>query len=260
MTAKPEQRTGGDDGRRTGSSSPRVQVLVVEDEPVIAGLVESYREREGFAVEVTPDGESAVALAWEHRPDVIVLDLMLPGMDGIEVCRRVRTFSRCRSARLCVLPADRVLAEAMLMCGLTPPGLTARGEESEVGEQQQGRAFTRDLRDEAVKFLIGTGRPFAQVARGGVGVNKGTTTRCKRRAGSNLGAKKARLVRRRGGKSAGAVGNGSVRADPVVPDRRNGAERPLLGPFRLPRMMPVSVSWNVEVGGGQRRLTGAVLR
>ncbi len=93
MTAKPEQRARGDDGRRTGSSSPRVQVLVVEDEPVIAGLVESYLEREGFAVEVTPDGESAVALAREHRPDVIVLDLMLPGMDGIEVCRRVRTFS-----------------------------------------------------------------------------------------------------------------------------------------------------------------------
>ncbi len=75
------------------SSSPVVRVLVVEDDPAISHLVASYLEQAGFVVDVAKDGETAVDLAGSLRPDVIVLDLMLPGMDGIEVCRRVRTFS-----------------------------------------------------------------------------------------------------------------------------------------------------------------------
>lgn len=70
-----------------------VRVLVVEDDPSISRLVASYLEQEGFAVDVAADGETGVDLARARRPDVIVLDLMLPGMDGIEVCRRIRTFS-----------------------------------------------------------------------------------------------------------------------------------------------------------------------
>ncbi len=70
-----------------------VRVLVVEDDPPISGLVASYLEEEGFTVDVAADGETGVDLVRSRRPDVIVLDLMLPGMDGIEVCRRVRTFS-----------------------------------------------------------------------------------------------------------------------------------------------------------------------
>jgi DNA-binding response OmpR family regulator len=81
------------DGEGRGSLSPRLRVLVVEDEPPISLLVATYLEREGFEVDVTPDGESGVELARERRPDVIVLDLMLPGMDGVEVCRTIRTFS-----------------------------------------------------------------------------------------------------------------------------------------------------------------------
>lgn len=70
-----------------------VRVLVVEDDPSISRLVASYLEQEGFAVDVAANGETGVDLARSRRPDVIVLDLMLPGMDGIEVCRRIRTFS-----------------------------------------------------------------------------------------------------------------------------------------------------------------------
>jgi DNA-binding response OmpR family regulator len=70
-----------------------VRVLVVEDDPSISRLVASYLEQEGFTVDVAADGETGVDLARARRPDVIVLDLMLPGMDGIEVCRRIRTFS-----------------------------------------------------------------------------------------------------------------------------------------------------------------------
>ncbi len=70
-------------------------VLVVEDEAEIAGLVRRYLEREGFRVEVASDGASAVHRFVNLRPDVVVLDLMLPGTDGWEVCRRIRERSRC---------------------------------------------------------------------------------------------------------------------------------------------------------------------
>ncbi len=84
---RPPQGQGG------GLAPVRPRVLVVEDEAPLARLVASYLEREGFEATVCGDGEQAVALARERDPEVIVLDLMLPGMDGIEVCRRIRAFS-----------------------------------------------------------------------------------------------------------------------------------------------------------------------
>jgi two-component system, OmpR family, alkaline phosphatase synthesis response regulator PhoP len=68
-------------------------VLVVDDEQRLRDLVRSYLEHEGFAVRTAPDGVSALDLARQHAPDLVVLDLMLPGLDGLEVCRRLRTFS-----------------------------------------------------------------------------------------------------------------------------------------------------------------------
>jgi DNA-binding response OmpR family regulator len=68
-------------------------ILVVDDEEPIRTLIRGYLEHEGFVVEERADGTSAVAAVQESAPDLVVLDLMLPGIDGIEVCRRVRTFS-----------------------------------------------------------------------------------------------------------------------------------------------------------------------
>ncbi|HEX6514197.1 MAG TPA: response regulator transcription factor [Nocardioidaceae bacterium] len=70
-----------------------LRALVVEDETDLAALVRSYLERAGFEVTLSYDGLQAVALAREVDPDVIVLDLGLPSLDGVEVCRQVRTFS-----------------------------------------------------------------------------------------------------------------------------------------------------------------------
>lgn len=67
--------------------------LVVDDEIRLRELVRDYLAREGFRVVTADDGLSAVEAAREHKPDVVVLDLMLPGIDGLEVCRRLRTFS-----------------------------------------------------------------------------------------------------------------------------------------------------------------------
>jgi DNA-binding response OmpR family regulator len=68
-------------------------VLVVDDEERLRDLVRGYLEHEGFAVLTVADGLSALDLARQHAPDLVVLDLMLPGLDGLEVCRRLRTFS-----------------------------------------------------------------------------------------------------------------------------------------------------------------------
>ena len=68
-------------------------VLVVDDEQNLVDLLRGYFEREGFTVSTATDGPSAVETARTGQPDVIVLDLMLPGFDGLEVCRRLRQFS-----------------------------------------------------------------------------------------------------------------------------------------------------------------------
>lgn len=65
-------------------------ILVVDDEEPIVDLVASYLVAEGFAVERAYDGVTALTLARNIRPDLVVLDVMLPGMDGIEVCRRLQ--------------------------------------------------------------------------------------------------------------------------------------------------------------------------
>ena len=70
-----------------------LRALVVDDEEHLARLVADYLAREGFTVQVALDGEHAVELARAARPDVVVLDLMLPGIDGVEVCRQLRTFT-----------------------------------------------------------------------------------------------------------------------------------------------------------------------
>jgi len=65
-------------------------ILVVDDEPKIVRLARDYLEKNGFRVVTAADGPSALAMARRERPDLIVLDLLLPGMDGREVCRILR--------------------------------------------------------------------------------------------------------------------------------------------------------------------------
>jgi DNA-binding response OmpR family regulator len=69
------------------------RVLIVDDEETIVNLVRGYLGREGWEVAAVDDGRAAVEAIRDTPPDVIVLDVMLPGLDGIEVCRQLRTFS-----------------------------------------------------------------------------------------------------------------------------------------------------------------------
>jgi DNA-binding response OmpR family regulator len=65
-------------------------VVVIEDEASIAGAVAARLRSEGFRVEIAGDGPAGVTLCHDLRPDLVILDLMLPGLDGLEVCRRVQ--------------------------------------------------------------------------------------------------------------------------------------------------------------------------
>jgi DNA-binding response OmpR family regulator len=65
-------------------------ILVVDDERHIVDLIRLYLERDGFAVLSAGDGDEALAMAGRHDPDLVILDLMLPGKDGFEVCRELR--------------------------------------------------------------------------------------------------------------------------------------------------------------------------
>jgi DNA-binding response OmpR family regulator len=87
------------------------RVLVVDDDPTVADVVRRYLERDGYAVQLAADGETALRLAGEHEPDLVVLDLMLPGIDGLEVCRRLRASSDVPVVMLTALgeEADRIL-------------------------------------------------------------------------------------------------------------------------------------------------------
>ena len=85
-------RPASGDGARaaTGRGADEVVVLVVEDEPAIATAIAHRMGAEGWTVEIAPDGPAGVAAAARLDPDVVVLDVMLPGMDGLEVCRRIQ--------------------------------------------------------------------------------------------------------------------------------------------------------------------------
>jgi DNA-binding response OmpR family regulator len=70
-----------------------LRALVVDDEPSLVRVVSAYLEQEGFEVQTAGNGVAAVELVRSFGPDVIVLDVVMPGLDGIEVCREIRTFS-----------------------------------------------------------------------------------------------------------------------------------------------------------------------
>ena len=113
--------------------TPLRRALVVDDEQPLAQLVAGYLSRDGFAVTVVGDGEAAVDAARRERPDVIVLDLMLPGIDGVEACRRIRTFSdayivmlTARVEELDVLVGLSVGADDYLTKPFSPRELVAR--------------------------------------------------------------------------------------------------------------------------------------
>ena len=110
-------------------------MLVVDDEPTIAEVVARYLERAGYRTRIAADGVEAIAAAAEQRPDLVVLDLMLPGLDGLEVMRRLREQDRDRIAVILLTAkgeeSDRVIglrlgADDYVVKPFSPAELVAR--------------------------------------------------------------------------------------------------------------------------------------
>ncbi|MBF2036985.1 MAG: response regulator transcription factor [Leptolyngbyaceae cyanobacterium T60_A2020_046] len=113
-----------------------MDILIVEDELEIANLIKLYLEKEGFTCHLCRDGQQALVLAQEIQPDVIVLDLMLPGLDGLEVCARVRQQPGAKDPYILMVTArgeeiDRIIglstgADDYLVKPFSPRELVAR--------------------------------------------------------------------------------------------------------------------------------------
>jgi two-component system, OmpR family, response regulator ResD len=113
----------------------RGSVLVVDDEPTIAEVVSRYLERAGYRTRIAEDGARALELVADRRPDLVVLDLMLPGIDGLEVMRRLREQDRERIAMILLTAkgeeSDRVIglrlgADDYVVKPFSPAELVAR--------------------------------------------------------------------------------------------------------------------------------------
>ncbi|HEX4063846.1 MAG TPA: response regulator transcription factor [Streptosporangiaceae bacterium] len=99
ITSEPAATTTAAASAGTATAGPPVRVLVVDDEPSLAELLSSVLRYEGWEVQTAADGLGAVRVAREFRPHAVVLDVMLPDLDGLEVLRRLRQ----DQPRVCVL-------------------------------------------------------------------------------------------------------------------------------------------------------------
>jgi DNA-binding response OmpR family regulator len=113
----------------------RGTILIVDDEPTIGEVTSRYLQRDGYATQVALDGPSALRAYDAHEPDLVILDLMLPGLDGLEVMRRLRERTRRRAAIIVLTakdePNDRIVglrlgADDYVVKPFSPEELVAR--------------------------------------------------------------------------------------------------------------------------------------
>jgi len=124
------------------------RILIVDDEPSIVISLEYLMKREGFEVAVAADGEAALAAVAARPPDLVILDVMMPKLNGFEVCQRLRAEPAWRGVRVLMLTAKG--REAELQKGLS------LGADAYVTKPFS----TRDLVAEVRRLLAaGEGRP-----------------------------------------------------------------------------------------------------
>jgi DNA-binding response OmpR family regulator len=113
-----------------------MEILIVEDEPEIAELIQKTLEKEAFSCRIADNGIKALELCQQQQPDLVILDLMLPGLDGLEVCTRIRQNPAQKDPYILMLTArgeeiDRVIglstgADDYLVKPFSPIELVAR--------------------------------------------------------------------------------------------------------------------------------------
>jgi two-component system response regulator ResD len=153
----------------------RGSVLVVDDEPTIGEVVSAYLQRAGYETRVALDGHAALAAVAERSPDLIVLDLMLPGVDGLEVMRRVRDRSAVILLTAKGEESDRVIglrlgADDYVVKPFSPAELVARVDAvlrrvNTVGEGEPALEFGSLSIDPASRHVHREGEPVTLTAR-----------------------------------------------------------------------------------------------
>lgn len=113
-----------------------MEILIVEDEAEIAQLIQLYLEKEGFSCRICRDGMTALQVFQEQKPDLVILDLMIPGLDGLEVCARIRQRPGAKDPYILMLTAkgeeiDRIIglstgADDYMVKPFSPRELVAR--------------------------------------------------------------------------------------------------------------------------------------
>jgi two-component system, OmpR family, response regulator ResD len=159
--------------------SARGSILVVDDEPTIAEVVARYLTRAGYETRTASDGPSAVAAAAVRRPDLVVLDIMLPGLDGLEVMRRLHEDSDERLPVILLTAkgeeADRLIglrqgADDYVVKPFSPRELVARVDavlrrsESAPDDREQTRFAGLEI-DPAARRVVVRGREVELTAR-----------------------------------------------------------------------------------------------
>ena len=94
------------------------KVIVIEDEPDIQEIILHNLLRDGYQVEATSNGEKGLEMVRRFEPDLVLLDLMLPGLDGVEVCRRMKTDPRTRAISIIMVTARGEESDVVLGLGL----------------------------------------------------------------------------------------------------------------------------------------------
>ncbi len=97
---------------------PNERIVVIEDEPDILEVIRHNLTREGFRVSSAADGEDGYQMVVDQLPDLVLLDLMLPGMDGLEVCRRLKEDAGTRSVPVVMVTAKGEESDVVLGLGL----------------------------------------------------------------------------------------------------------------------------------------------
>ena len=152
-------------------------VLVVDDEPTIREIVITYLKRDGYRTLEAADGDRARELIETERPDLVVLDLMLPGTDGLELCRRIRAGSQLPVIMLTARgeESDRIVglelgADDYVTKPFSPRELAARvrtvlRRAEPTGTQEQRLAFNGLEIDSATRVVTKKGKPLRLTAR-----------------------------------------------------------------------------------------------
>jgi len=152
-------------------------VLVVDDEPTIREIVVTYLKRDGYRTLEAADGDRARELIETERPDLVVLDLMLPGTDGLELCRRIRAGSHLPVIMLTARgeESDRIVglelgADDYVTKPFSPRELAARvrtvlRRAEPLGTQEQRLAFDCLEIDSATRVVTKKGKPLRLTAR-----------------------------------------------------------------------------------------------